>query len=202
MNDPYKVLGVSPKASDEEIKNAYRELARKYHPDNYVDNPLSDLAQEKMKEINAAYDEIIKRRGSSGRRSRDGGQNSSGYSGGNEVYTRVRQLISAGDLEQAETLLSEVSERDAEWNFLWGSICYRKGWYDEARSYYQMACNMDPSNMEYRRALQYMTRQRGGYRQNAPFGTGDTNQACNCCSSLICADCCCECCGGDLISCC
>ena len=58
MNDPYQILGVSENASDEEIKKAYRELARKYHPDNYHDNPLADLAQEKMKEINAAYEQI------------------------------------------------------------------------------------------------------------------------------------------------
>ena len=58
MSDPYKVLGVSPNATDEEIKAAYRELARKYHPDNYVNNPLGDLAAEKMKEINEAYDQI------------------------------------------------------------------------------------------------------------------------------------------------
>ena len=57
MNDPYQILGVSENASDEEIKKAYRELARKYHPDNYHDNPLADLAQEKMKEINAAYEQ-------------------------------------------------------------------------------------------------------------------------------------------------
>ena len=60
MNDPYQILGVSENASDEEIKKAYRDLARKYHPDNYHDNPLADLAQEKMKEINAAYEQITK----------------------------------------------------------------------------------------------------------------------------------------------
>ncbi len=66
MRDPYEVLGVSPNASDEEIKRAYRELARKYHPDNYQNNPLADLAEEKMKEVNEAYDAITKSRSGGG----------------------------------------------------------------------------------------------------------------------------------------
>ena len=60
MKDPYEVLGVPHGASQEQIKKAYRDLARKYHPDNYTDNPLADLAQEKMKEINEAYDTLTK----------------------------------------------------------------------------------------------------------------------------------------------
>ena len=66
MKDPYSVLGVSQSASDDEIKKAYRELARKYHPDNYQNNPLADLAEEKMKEINEAYDAITKQRAGGG----------------------------------------------------------------------------------------------------------------------------------------
>ena len=62
MTDPYKVLGVSPNATDEQVKSAYRELAKKYHPDNYANNPLADLAQEKMQEINQAYDTIMAQR--------------------------------------------------------------------------------------------------------------------------------------------
>ena len=68
MTDPYKVLNIPSTATDEEVKKAYRELARKYHPDNYHDNPLADLAQEKMKEINAAYEEVQKSRGNRGDR--------------------------------------------------------------------------------------------------------------------------------------
>ena len=60
MKNPYSVLGISDKASVDEVKKAYRELAKKYHPDNYINNPLADLAEEKMKEINEAYDSIIK----------------------------------------------------------------------------------------------------------------------------------------------
>ena len=76
MTDPYTVLGVKPDASDEEVKRAYRELARKYHPDNYQNNPLADLAEEKMKEINEAYDAITKAR------SGGGGSTGGGYQGG------------------------------------------------------------------------------------------------------------------------
>ena len=56
--NPYEILGVSENATDEQIKNAYRELAKKYHPDSFEDSPLVDLAKEKMQEINDAYDEI------------------------------------------------------------------------------------------------------------------------------------------------
>ena len=89
MSDPYSVLGVKPDASDDAIKRAYRELARKYHPDNYQNNPLADLAEEKMKEINQAYDTITKMRSGGG--SASGGYQSQGsyqYQGG---YQQQRQ---------------------------------------------------------------------------------------------------------------
>ena len=89
--NPYEVLGVSPSASDEEIKKAYRDLTRKYHPDANVDNPLADLAEEKFKEVQEAYDTIMHERsaGGNGGYSYGGGSSagsSGGYSYGGSAY--------------------------------------------------------------------------------------------------------------------
>ena len=178
MNDPYSVLGVSPNASDEEIKKAYRELARKYHPDNYQNNPLADLAEEKMKEINEAYETITKQRSG-------GGGSYQRPSGG---YARIRNLINSGDLGTAERLLNEVPQKNGEWYFLSGSIAYRKGWLDEAMQNYSLACQMDPGNMEYRQALAMMQQGGQAYR---PYGYSGGMDGLDCCTSLLCLNCLC-----------
>ena len=203
MKDPYEVLGVSKNASDEEIKRAYRDLARKYHPDNYVNNPLADLAQEKMKEINEAYDQITSGRAQSGSAGSSYGGYSSGTSGSysshtsTPQYAAIRNMIAVGNISGAEAMLSGISQRNAEWYFLMGSVLYRKGWFDEAVRHFQTAVNMDPSNAEYRAALSRMAQNGQSYRS---YGGGMSG--CDCCANLICADCCCECMGGDLIPCC
>ncbi len=202
MKDPYSILGVNRNATDDEIKSAYREQARKYHPDNYTDNPLSDLAAEKMKEINEAYDTIMnERRGRS--------TQSDGYSGstGASSFPEVRSLINQNRLEEAQELLDGVPPqgRDAEWYFLNGTVQYRRGWFDNAYTSFCTASRMNPQNAEYRNAMNNAQRQSG--RQNNPyrpntFGGGNDCNTCDVCQGLICADCCCECMGGDLIPCC
>ncbi len=206
MKDPYEVLGVSRSASEEEIKKAYRDLARKYHPDNYQDNPLADLAQEKMKEINEAYDAIMKNGGAASQSDhsyssyrQQTSQNTYGGAGTHSTYARIRQAINMGNLQVAEQLLNSITTREAEWYFLSGSVAYRKGWMDEARQNYETACSMDPGNLEYRQALNYLDGGGNPYRQ-VNYGSG--MNTCDCCQSLICADCLCECMGGDLIPCC
>jgi len=193
MRDPYSVLGVNPNATDDEIKKAYRELARKYHPDNYQNNPLADLAEEKMKEINEAYDAITKQRAGGGSSYQ---QPSGGYGGGytqqqsgytpNSTYARVRNLINAGDLGGAERLLYEVPQKNGEWYFLSGSIAYRKGWLDEAMQNYSLAVQMEPGNMEYRQALAMMQQRGGGYR---PAGSYGSSTQCDPCSAYMCFSC-------------
>ncbi len=201
MKNPYEILGVSPSATDDEVKAAYRNLARKYHPDNYTNNPLSDLAQEKMQEINEAYDAIVRMR-------KEGGtKNPSGYrnpNGGPSQHADIRRMIEQNRIMDAEMLLDGIpsASRDAEWYFLKGSVLYKKGWLEEAFNHYATACRMDPTSFEYRQAYNAVaaSRQTGGFRT-----TGTNTQGCNSCDvcqTLICMDCCCECMGGDLIACC
>lgn len=196
--DPYSVLGISRDATDDEIKSAYRELAKKYHPDNYAGSPLADLAQEKMKEINEAYDEITKSRknqSGSGSYSSYGG---SSYSGSHSSYfPEIRELINQMNYYEAEQRLNAVdpSARNAEWNYLKGIICQSRRWYFEASRHFSAACEMDPQNEEYRAALENLKGAASGY--NRPEAT-----AANICSTLLCMDCCCEACGGDFIRCC
>ena len=196
MRDPYTVLGVSSNASDQEIKKAYRELARKYHPDNYVDNPLADLAEEKMKEINEAYEAIQKQR-SGGGGSYQSSSSSGGYQGGyqqqqqysgNPTYARVRNLINMGDLNTAERLLDEMPQHGGEWYFLRGSIAYRRGWLDEAMQNYSLAVQMEPNNMEYRQALAMMQRGGQAYR---PYGAAGGMDSLDCCTTMLCLNCLC-----------
>ncbi len=201
--DPYKVLGVSPTATDDEVKRAYRDLARKYHPDNYVNNPLADLAKEKMQEINDAYDTIMKQRqngGTSGQsysgyqqRNAGGSGYSSSYSGPNaSIYNQVRNAINVGNIGMAEELLSRISQRDAEWHFLRSNICYRKGWFDEAVQEINQACSMEPNNGEYRR-MQNVLRNSSVYGGYRPM---QQNDAMDCCMQMLCLNCLCSSCGG------
>ena len=193
MRDPYEVLGVSPGATDDEIKKAYRELARKYHPDNYQNSPVADLAQEKMKEINQAYEEIQQRRKNGGTAPGGsygygygyagngyGGYQQSGYSyttgTTDPFYLRVRAAIQQGDLNLAEELLNAHADHNAEWNYLKGVIRARRGMMDEARQYYQTAVQMDPHNAEYRRALNHAEGREENYN---PYGGGMSTAQCN-----------------------
>ncbi|MCB2287239.1 J domain-containing protein [Clostridium algidicarnis] len=198
MSDPYKILGIKENATDEEIKLAYRELAKKYHPDQYGNNPLKDLAEDKMREINEAYNYLLK----------DSKNNNSKQNYSNENYNseynnfnEVRMYIQRGDISSAERALNNLNVRNGEWNYLMGMVHLKKGWNDSALNYISTACRLDPNNFEYRQALNMINARTTGYRQS--YGNSNSSGgACDMCLRLWCLDSMCECFGGDCIPCC
>ena len=198
MKNPYEVLGVKETASKDEIKKAYREMAKKYHPDQYGANPLRDLAEDKMRELNEAYDYLMKNTPDTS--SYSGGSYGGNYSGSSN-YQSIRMDIQTDNFASAESKLSRMNVRDAEWHYLSGIVNQRKGWYDAAYNNLTTACRLDPSNLEYREALNRMNNRNDVFRDSYR-GTRRDMDFCDICTTLYCMDCCCECSGGDLISCC
>lgn len=214
MNNPYKVLGIREDATQEEVRTAYLALVKKYHPDKYVDSDLKDLANEKLVEINAAYEALSKKtsaRSSSASYSGGARAGSDAYSGSGGPYSgpsaqdfaRARLYINQNNLLAARSILDAISVRNAEWYYLYGVVHLRQGWYDKAHDFFSRAYEQEPGNAEYRTAYESVRRTgspyaRGSYRT----GYGRGISGCDVCTGLLCADCCCESCGGDLIPCC
>lgn len=201
MKDPYEVLGLQRGASKDEVKSAYRKLAKKYHPDMNENNPLQDLAEEKFKEIQWAYDEIMNGNTSGSYSYQNNGGSSSSYDSGSGSLFNVRQQVQTGRFQDAIRALNGMSVRNAEWNYLMG-VCYvNMGSIGQGMQYVQNAVRMDPGNFEYRNFLNQILNMQNTYQQRS-YNYGRSNSSADCCTQLICADCLCECLGGDLISCC
>ncbi len=184
MTDPYTVLGVPRGSSHQAVDEAYKRKARAYREAGRYD---------KLAELDEAYDEIIM-------------QSSGSYTFVGNDFSDIEAKINAGRLEDAQTLLDGIplASRNAQWYYLRGVVYERKGWLDEAANHFRSAYNMDPGSDVYRQACERADRARsGGYRTSRQkHSSGRECSACDMCTGLLCADCCCECMGGDFIRCC
>ena len=202
--NPYEVLGVSPNASNDEVKKAYRELSRKYHPDSYANNPLAELAEEKFKEVQEAYDQIMKQR--EGGYSYQSGSQRQGYSSasGNQETVElqaVRNYINARRFREALNVLSNIPNRSAMWYYYSSIANMGIGNNLVAVDHAKQAAAMEPNNMEYVNYANQM-QFRGQHYQTTGYGYGRQSYGTgNLCCDLWCADTLCECMGGDLCSC-
>lgn len=217
MQDPYSVLGVSPSATEDEIKKAYRALAKKYHPDV---NQGSAEAERRMKEVNEAYSAVMKMR-REGTSSSYGGA-SSGYGsqwgfGGYGNYNRAedpyegnthmqaaRNFIRSGRYQEAMRLLEDIPERGAEWYFLSAQANLGLGNRIVALNYAQQAVSMNPNSFEYRALLDRIEGNAQFYRTNgqaegfAMPAAICSNPILSCCALNLLCNCCC---GGRFIFC-
>lgn len=198
--DPYQVLGISRTATDDEVKRAYRELSRKYHPDSYVDNPLSSLAEEKFKEVQEAYDSIINERQNGGFSKGSGSYSDQTYSGTGELY-QVANFINARRYQDAVAALASINNRTSQWYYLSAIANLGLGNNMIAVEHANTALSMEPGNMQYRNLVNQLSF--GGQRYNTMgngYGRGGMDASDMCCNLCI-ADSCCECMGGDLCTC-
>ena len=213
MFDPYSILGVSRDASDEEIKKANRKLSRKYHPDANINNPNKDQAEEKFKEIQQAYDQIMKEReyGSSGNYGYGGNtgyggfggfggyggsQSNSGYQDEEAIRRQAASnYVQSGHYQEAMNVLSSLKERNAQWYYLSAVANMGLGNNVNAMNHIREAVRLEPDNMQYRMMLQRMEGGGSWYQeQQNPFGGMPTagNDLCMKClmANLACSCCC------------
>jgi len=218
--NPYEVLGVSPNASNDEVKKAYRDLSRKYHPDSYVNNPLADLAEEKFKQVQEAYNQIMKERQQGSYNQNSYGQNNYGQGnyGQSNQYSRqqysysnydqedvemqaVRNYINARRFHEALNVLANMRNRSARWYYYSSVANMGIGNNLMAVEHARQAAAMEPGNMEYVNYANQM-QFRGQHYQTTGYDYGRRNYGTgNLCCDLWCADTLCECMGGDLCSC-
>ncbi|MBQ6947474.1 MAG: DnaJ domain-containing protein [Clostridia bacterium] len=182
MDQAYKLLGVSPDASDDEVKKAYRRLAKKYHPDA---NPGDETAAKKMAEVNAAYDKIMDFR--QGKTTGDpyAGFGRGGNGGASTEYTAARNFIANRRFGDAMNVLSRMETRDAQWYFLAGYAQMGLGNRAQAMEYANRAVQMEPNNYEYRQLLSML---QSGARSYEGYSGGFTMPRVSnnwCCRMLI-----------------
>jgi len=193
--NPWEVLGVPESASEEEIKKAYRALAMKYHPDRYANSPLRAQAEEKMAQINQAYDSVMAANGQGAGGQHTGsaqgaGTANSAYWDQNKGLVYVRQMMAAGNIWEAESLLDAMRERPAEWFYLRGVCYHRRGWYVQAKTHLQRAVEMNPENPEYR-AIYSQFQETGHAKKSTTTNSKLTRSCCSLCGCLLCLDCFC-----------
>lgn len=204
MSDPYQVLGVSRTASDEEIKKAYRNLSRKYHPDANINNPNRDKAEEMFKLVQQAYDQIMNERQHGGAHSYSdpfgfGNRYSGGADGAEDenqqLLRAAANYISNQYYREAENVLNNIpfGERRGRWYYYSAAAQMGLGNTVTAREHINRAVDFEPSNLEYRRMKEYMENGNEWYVHRSSTYESPGTGAGGWCVSMLLLNLCCNC---------
>lgn len=192
--DPYEILGLARNASLEEVKARYRELVKKYHPDKHQGNPLADLAEERFKEIQQAYDDIINNRaGSNNYESGYSNSSSSSYTYNSE-YENIISLIQNGRYQAANVKLDRLNDRNnGLWNYLKSVVFANLGDLQSALNYIEIAISIEPNNINFQKFRQQLINYNSQpfYSQSQPTSSGNCLDCltCLCCFNCLCNSC-------------
>lgn len=203
MQEYYKILGVSEKATDEEVEKAYSELKQKYSNDRFCEGEVGNEAAKKLTKLETAYQEIKNSRNRYDTKKDD-------YD-----FSEVERLIKEGKISDAQSKLDDFSDRNAEWHYLQSVIFYKKNWVNESKKQLEIAMNMEPHNSKYadsyaklKQKMEYADRQfhsgnnpndyqyrastSGGQQQMGGSACGSMADCCTtwCCMNMLCNVCC------------
>ncbi len=205
--DYYDLLGLDENATDEEIKERYAELKKKYNEDRWLDGEAGNEAARMLNKLDTAYVEIMAER-------REKSKNTDGK----DAFEEIAELLKTDKLSEAQTRLDAFNERGAEWHYLQAVVFYKKNWSNESKKQLEIAMQMDPGNKKYQEAYGKINAKNDYARQSAqaqqdpyaggggaPINDPDAEQmggnvcsnCISCCYTYLCVDClfslCCGC---------
>lgn len=210
--NPFVILGVDKNATQSEILEAYKQKRAYYQAHVFDEGESGAQAASMLNQLDDAYQQAMEMAVESATVTGEG----------ESAYEQVKQAIRSKDIETAQKLLDDMSYRGAEWHYYQSVVFYEKNWLNDTKKQLEIALQMDPQNEKYQQALDNLKKKIDGSRPYDKEGAqgvynADSTQTdrtytqrdgavadgiCSACQALWCADCCCECMGGDLIRCC
>ena len=147
--NPYEILGLPETATMEEVETRYNELRAQYQRARFLPGLEGEEASEKLQQLEVAYRDI---------KIQQEEQKTSNSFREDVDYTVIQDMITNGNLDEAQRLLDERSNRDAEWHYIQSILFYKRNWFLESKAQLELACQMDPDNMRYRQSLDKLTK--------------------------------------------
>lgn len=199
MREYYKILGVSETASDDEVREQYLKLKEKYSRERFYEGEIGNDAARNLTKLETAYSEVMRAR-------KERFDNGGSYAD----FSQVENLLKEGKINDAQSCLDDITDRNAEWHYLQSVVFYKKNWINESKKQLEIALNMEPHNVKYADAYtklkqkisfnenQFRSGNAGGAginpedRQMGGSATNDCLSFCAtwCCMNLLCNMCC------------